>query len=156
MVHHTVFTRRKSQIATDIMMFGTLVDPQHHATAQQSSGCPLQPSAERQSSGRTSPLLTDSDLRRPRLASWGCCMDLHREAKCRTNSHTGHAPSFSFFRHLMWCDVWYVYVTPCTSMSLHPDRWIVGAHDHQHTQMWDKGPSGPSGFPLQIQKLNSF
>jgi hypothetical protein len=33
------------------MMFGTLVDPQHHATAQQSSGCPLQPSAERQNSG---------------------------------------------------------------------------------------------------------
>jgi hypothetical protein len=49
MVHHTVSTRReKNQIATDIMMFGTLVDPQHHATAHQSSGCPLQPSTERQ------------------------------------------------------------------------------------------------------------
>lgn len=107
-VHHTVYTIKNSQIITDIMMVGTLVDRQHHATVHQSSDCPLQLSAEQQNSDAPpSPLLADGGLRRLRGASWGCCgSPPHRKAKYRTSYHAGHAPSFFLiFPRSLWCDV---------------------------------------------------
>lgn len=95
-VHHTVHTITKPlQIITDIMMVGTLVDRQHHATVHKSSGCPLQLSAEQHNS--------DASLHSLLTAVCGGCAALpgvaagvlpHRKAKCRTTYHAGHAPSF--------------------------------------------------------------
>lgn len=158
------------------MMFGTCVDRRHHATVHYSSGCPLQLFAERQNSGRTSPLLADSGLRRLRVASWGYCGNPHREAKCRVN-RLSHGP-YSVLRLVLlfprypWCDMWYDYLgrysmhvfTSKRSQPPPADNFrsnvvlctLYFVHMTIKSHMWDKGPSGPSGFTLQIQKLNSF